>query len=396
MNSLGRRPYRHILGQAFGLSLFLAGLVPQGLVAQDLRVTTSVELRDALETIQGGTILLADGSYEALEIEGAFEHTVTLRAERLHGAVLASIHLSAVANLRLEDLVTQGTLSIRDDSSDIAVTGMRIHGTLYCRDIDRLTITDVEVSGGTFGIVLNSIRHFTVSHNLIQRASEDLMRVTGDSYDGVIEYNILFDAVAQRPTHPDLIQFFGSRAGDTPRDITVRRNLLVDPDAPGDVTAQGIFVSDPRGGEGYHNILIEENLINTRSVNTIYINGGLSNVVVRNNTLIPGNGDGGAMIRLAEKSEIGNPGTVVVGNVIKLLVDETEESQIGENYIYGRDAPLARMFFGPGTQWQHYLPVPGSVYDRSGQGAVRFLQELEAASQPGATGGVRLGPIWAQ
>lgn len=387
---------RYIAGAVFGAVVLLAFLTPSDLAAQDVRVTTSAELREALQTTRGGVIVLASGPYDVLEIDGGFPRTVTLRAERLHGAIFASIRLNAVSNLRLEDMATEDSLSIKGGSSDIAVTGVRVMGTFYCRDIDRLTVSDVDISGGKFGLVLNSIRHFKVSHSRIRRVSEDLMRVAGRSFDGVVEYNILFDAIAQRPTHPDLIQFFGSTEGDTPRDITVRRNLLVDPDAPGDVTAQGIFLSDPRSAEGFRDILIEENLINTRSVNTIYIDGGRTNVVVRNNTLISAGGDGGAMIRLAKKSAPSNAGTVVEGNVAKLLVDETKESRIGDNYFYGRKAPLARLFSGSGTQWQDYLPVLGSAHDKSGHGAVRFLQELQAARQPGATGGVRLGPIWAQ
>jgi hypothetical protein len=179
--------------------------------------------------------------------------------------------------------------------------------------------------------------------------------------------------------HSDAIQMFGAK-GKTPHDIVIRRNHIWDDFATGAPTTapQGIFISDPGPG-GYRNILIEENLVNVRSPNSIYINGGQENVVVRNNTLIPSEGDGGAIIRLAEKSGYDNSGTTVTGNVTKLLRDETQRSRIGPNFVYGRNAPLHRLFSGPGSQWQDFVPVPPSRFAFGmGFGAEGYLSDLLA------------------
>lgn len=380
------------------LFVLLAGLLlPSDLRAEEVRVRNAVELREALARPTVDVIILADGQYGELNAPEGFGRPLTLRAERRHGAVFDAIQLEKVRGVFFQDLALKGSLSIRGPSAYITIRGLRIKGTLYLRDIDRATIHDNEVSGGKFGVILNSIRNFSVTHNTISKATEDLLRITGNSAFGTVEYNIIFDTVAVRPTHPDLIQFFGLE-GSTPNNIIIRRNLLSDPDIKDHVTAQGIFVSDPRSKSGFRNILIEENLIRTRSTNTIYINGGQQNVIVRRNTLMPSSGDGGAILRLVGKAGLGNTGTLVEGNVAKILLDETKQSRIGRNFLYGRDAPLAQMFSGPsgGARWEDFLPVLGSELDRSGMGARAFLDELQAErGKPPGQRRVYLGPSWA-
>lgn len=394
--------YRFTAGRCLmalsGLFLLFAGLLlPSGLWAEEVRVRNAAELREALSRPAVEVITLANGHYGELSAPAGFGRPVTLRAERRHGAVFDAIKLEKVRGVGFRDIAVDGSLSIRGPSADVDIRGVQIRGTLYLRDIDRAVIHDNEVAGGKFGVILNSIRNFSLRHNTIRKASEDLLRITGDSAFGLVEYNIILDTVAVRPTHPDLIQFFGLE-GYTPHDIVIRRNLLSDPDIKDHVTAQGIFVSDPRSVAGFRNILIEENLIRTRSTNTIYINGGQRNVIVRRNTLMPSSGDGGAIIRLVGKAGLGNTGTLVEGNVAKILLDETKQSRIGRNFIYGRNAPLAQMFSGPsgGTRWEDFMPVLGSELDRSGMGARVFLEELQAErGKPPGQRRVYLGPSWA-
>lgn len=394
--------YRFTAGRCLmalsGLFLLFAGLLlPSGLWAEEVRVRNAAELREALSRPAVEVITLANGHYGELSAPAGFGRLVTLRAERRHGAVFDAIKLEKVRGVGFRDIAVDGSLSIRGPSADVDIRGVQIKGTLYLRDIDRAVIHDNEVAGGKFGVILNSIRNFSLRHNTIRKASEDLLRITGDSAFGLVEYNIILDTVAVRPTHPDLIQFFGLE-GYTPHDIVIRRNLLSDPDIKDHVTAQGIFVSDPRSAAGFRNILIEENLIRTRSTNTIYINGGQRNVIVRRNTLMPSSGDGGAIIRLVGKAGLGNTGTLVEGNVAKILLDETKQSRIGRNFIYGRNAPLAQMFSGPsgGTRWEDFMPVLGSELDRSGMGARVFLEELQAErGKPPGQRRVYLGPSWA-
>lgn len=359
---------------------------PLAAIAQGVLVRSAGELQAALQTTDGGVIRLAEGNYGELEIKRKFPALVTLQSETRHGAVFAGIRLKGVQNLELADLTSENGIFVVEGSSKISVTGARIVGTFYCRDVEGLVVRDVDISGGQYGLILNSVSQFVVAQNRIRWTTEDLMRITGRSFDGLLEYNILADTVAKRPKHPDLLQLFGTK-GVSPKNITIRRNLLIDPEVKGDVIAQGIFVSDPRSSAGFQDLLIEENLISTRSPNSIYIDGGQKNVVVRRNSLIPGAGDGGAMVRLARKSAMTNEGTLVEGNTAKLLVDETKASRIGKNLFYGRKAPLRRFFSGPGERWQDFVPIADSPLDRSGMGAVAFLADLQA-------GRAHLGPSW--
>jgi hypothetical protein len=371
------------------LAAFALMLCQTMALAQAGRIMDVAGLNRVLAAGTGGTVLLADGDYGEVEIGQAFARTLVLKAENLHGARFSVIRLKGAANVTLDGLRLGKGLSVQSSGAAITIQNNRITGNTYMRDVKGLMFSGNEVSGGQWGLVLNSVSQFRVSGNYIHNVTEDLMRITGRSAQGVVEYNIIADTVAKKPTHPDILQFFHAQ-GISPQDITVRRNLLYDPGVKGMVPAQGIFLSDPGKGPkvtGYRNILIEENLIKTSSPNTIYINGGQKNVVVRRNSLIPGTGDGGAMVRLARKSGMSNAGTVIEGNVAKLLLDETKASQIGKNLFYGRKAPLSRFFSGPGERWQDFLPVVGSPLERSGMGAVAFLADLQA-------GKVHLGPAW--
>lgn len=350
----------------------------------------------ALAEMSGGVILLAPGSYGALSIEGRTpEKPVILRSEIPRKAIFEQVLLKGSRNFSFEGLSTRGIFRA-EKSTGIEITDCSARNTLYFRDVDHLRIDNCTVLGGQFGVLFNSVTHFEIRHSRIGQVSEDVMRITGNSHDGLVEGNFLDDVLAYPPTHPDLIQLFGAKDA-TPYRITIRRNFLRDLHETGSPkrTAQGIFVSDPKKG-GYRDILIEENIIMTRSGNTIYINGGQKNVVVRGNTLLSSTGDGGAIIRLARKAGLKNEGTVVENNIAKLVLDETRSSRVGSNYLYGRGAKITGIFSGTGKRWQDFLPVFGSAVDKPGLGARDFLIELLAAQKPGATGGPRLGPDWSE
>ena len=347
-----------------------------------ITVTTQAELLAALKTAQGGdTVLLANGNYGDIELKNDYSSTVTIKAATPGGATFGNLALVGATNITLDGLEFTTGLGAKDFSSGIGIVNSEINGVLYFRNVDNLKIDNVEVSGGQFGVLFNSVQNFSITNSYIHDSKEDLMRITADSYNGVIENNVIANTTGGPPLHPDIIQFFGMN-GKTPHDITIRGNLLYDDSNPGETNAQGIFISDPRSTGGYKNILIEDNMIRVNSPNTIYIDGGQENVMVRNNTLMPGLGDGGAMIRLASKSKFDNSGTTVEGNVAKLLVDETKSSVIYDNHFYGRDADLVKLFSGTDyTTWESYVPKEGSVIDfGTDLGAQqRFLSLLKEA-----------------
>lgn len=355
-------------------------------LAEELRVSTPNELRQALASLTGGQILLSPGNYGELEISNQrYENPIILKSETPRQAVFSKVSLMAASNLTFDGVQLEDGFSAKS-SSKVTVVNTGSNNLLYFRDVQGLKVENCDVAGKRYGVVFNSVSDFELRHSKVGGVTEDVIRITGPSRGGTIEYNILADTIAKRPTHPDLIQTFSAKGG-TPSDITIRANLIYDDPETGDVVAQGIFMAD--GGEtGYHNILLEQNLLYTGSANTIFMSGGQENVVIRDNTLIPTDQDGGAMIRLTgARKGFDNSGTSVSGNIAKLLNDETQKSKIQRNYFYGRNAALARLFSGRGDRWQDFLPAAGSAAEKSGMGAREFLQEL-------ADGRARLGPDW--
>lgn len=328
-----------------------------------IKVSNQAQLLSAIKLVKAGdTITLANGNYGAVSLSSKFASTVTLQAENPQGAVFTSLSVKNAANLSFDGLKFDTNFSAQYSTGISLTNSETTHGMVYLREVNGLVVDKVTATGGQYSIIMNSIQNFVVTNNTFGKVTEDVMRITGNSYNGVVENNILSDTIATYPTHPDLLQMFGSN-GYTPHDITIRGNLLYDNPTSGSVNAQGIFVSDPAAG-GYKNILIEDNLINVNSPNSIYINGGQKNVKVLHNTLMPGTGDGGAVIRLVEKAGMNNSGTTIEGNVAKMILDETKASVITDNYFYGRNANLPSLFHGTnGSTWENFVPVAGSAID---------------------------------
>ena len=353
-----------------------------------IAVSNRTELQKALGAVSGGdTIVLKDGDYGTINISTKYASAVTIKAENPLGASFDDIIMKNSANVSFDGI--QVDMFAGYWAAGISLTNSEVDGQVYMREVDRLNLDGNDIDGGFHAVLLNGVRDFSVTDNKIHTAQEDLMRITGNSYNGLVEGNYFFDTHPEdyrdeggQYNHSDFLQMFAVN-GQTPHDITIRRNLMFDDRDTGDktVTPQGIFISDPARG-GYANLLIEENLIAVNSINSITINGGEENVVVQNNTLIPLNG-GGAIIRLANTAGLDNSGTTVTGNVMKLLYDQSGSSIIGDNYIYGRDADISALFQGNGSDWSDFIPVVGSVLDGLEMGAVGFINDLLEGLVPG-------------
>lgn len=338
------------------------------------------DLSRALAAARPGTILrLAEGDYGKLT---AVPAGVSLMADPAAPARFVQIDLLDVRDLRVRGIEVQGMFRIRGGQG-IAITNGHF-GMLNLRDIDRLFLAGNVAGPGHYGILLNSVRDFVLRDTLIRQAREDIMRITGDSYNGLVENNTFYDTLARRPIHPDLLQIFGAN-GDAPHDIVIRGNHFYDDPRTGDVRAQGIFIAKPTGTVGFRNFLIEDNLMAVPHPNTIYVSGGQENFVIRRNTLIAGAGDGGAIIRLAKGIyNFDNSGVEASGNVAKIILKETPMARTGDNFLYGRNADLVRLFSGPGARWQDFVPVTGSPIDfGSPYGAQARLKALLDQLKPG-------------
>ena len=342
-------------------------------------VSSQAELQSALTTVKSGdTIFLNDGNYGSLTMTNRkYASDVTIAAVNEGGAVFSKIDIRNGHNIVFSGVTATQEFRAWYGSEGITVDGVKT-AQFYFRDVNDLLVDHSEATGGWYNLILNETTNFVVRNSYFHDASEDVSRVTGNSYNGLFENNIFADTDADRPIHPDLMQLFAFN-GTTPHDITIRGNLFYDDIKTGDVIAQGIFLGGP-GTTGFSDILIEQNLIATRHPNTIYVNGGQENVVIRNNTLMGYDESNGGVIRLAEKDGFDNSGTIIHDNVVKVIYDETESSDIGENYVYGKGIPAGKIFNGTlGDKWQDYLSVDGDTIINGDDGAIARLKAIMAS-----------------
>ena len=354
-----------------------------------IHVSDTEGLLAALKTAAGGdSIVLADGDYGSLNLKGRYgpnvlpyDSPVTITSATPGGARFDTVTIRDAQNLTFDQVTMTGEFRA-SFSSNIAVTNSTGHA-LYFRDVAGATITGNHVSEGKYTLNLFSVSDFTITDNVFERAGADLIQISRNSYNGLIENNVLWDTVAATPDiHPDLIQIYGYD-GMTPHDIIIRGNYLYDDPATGPVIAQGIFLSGPQE-TGFRNILIEDNLVSVRSPNTIYIDGGQENVVIRANSLIAGpEVFKGGVIRLTLKNGFDNSGVTVEGNLASSILDETKSSIIGENYLYKGYQAAAVLFQGSGADWRDFLlrDPDGAAAAFGALGKLTELLDLAAARE---------------
>lgn len=357
-----------------------------------ITVSTQKELLAALKTAQGGeTILLEDGDYGSVFLSrlyqkslGTYDSPVTIKSINPQGATFSSIEMRYAQNVNIDGIEVEGTLKVWMKASDIEITNTKAE-YLYMRDIDGLSLTNSEAGGGRFGLLMYSVKNFDVSHNYFHEVTEDVVRIVGDTSKGTFANNILWDTIAAKPTHADLLQMF-EMDDKTPHDIVIRNNLFYDDPDTGINNAQGLFLIEP-GSKGYRNITVDENLFSTNHNNTIYVKGGVEGIDITHNTLLGDQWDVEGLIRLAYSS-LGNGGVTVEGNFARGVRDETGDVTVGDNHLYGSGASWVvksdpdSFFNDPdAADWTAFLPVKDSEIDLpTGMGAAAFLKKLLAGT----------------
>ncbi len=342
----------------------------------EITVSNLSQLQSALAQASGGeTIKLKDGNYGSLSISKDFASKVKIEAINPLKATFNDLDIPGGSNIHLDGLSINAQSRVDQNAHHVTIANSSFKNSLYFRDTDNIVVHNNDIKGGTNTLTLNDVTNFTITENYIHHAKADVVRITGTSKYGLFQNNTVAETNAHPPVHPDLVQMFGTSEG-IPTNITFRGNHLYDDPSTGSVYAQGFFFGDPGHG-GYKNILIEQNLINVGSPNSIAIHGGQENVVIQHNTLIPWPGGGGATIRLTDARGWSNAGTSVKDNIAKVFLNETNVPNVSGNYFYGRDADLSKLFSGDGSQWQDFVPVSGSPIDLStGLGASSRLADL--------------------
>jgi outer membrane biosynthesis protein TonB len=336
-----------------------------------INVSNSSQLSSALSAASGGdTILLANGSYGDLTVSQSYASNVTIRAAAEHGASFGIVKLTG-SNVTVDGFSINGRLTV-SNAKDVGVVNSIGTSWNEVKSSSNVVIADNEF---TNTLSIEESTGFRVSGNYIHEVAGDLMRVIGNSSDGVIENNILWDMIPKKfpdgtYIHADALQMFSTSRG-TPHDVVIRGNLVYDDPTTGDtgnLWGQGIFLGGPTGG--YRNITIEENLVDTESPNAIFISTGISGNVIQNNTVL---GSGTIVAKTGNSS-----GTTIYDNVVKKVV-ALDGAVARDNYFYTNEGDVFQSA-GDGT-WESFVPKSGSAIDfGSGFGALGRITELQTGT----------------
>ena len=330
----------------------------------NISVSNTAGLSAALATASAGdTILLADGNYGSLTVSQDLPEDIVIRAQTAEKAHFDSVSISG-SNVHLDGVHVSGSTQTIG-GSHVEITNSKLDGWVLFRYADHIRVDNSRIgaAGGDHGMFLESVHDFEVTNNLVSGPSSDLTRVDGNSYNGLIENNTLYDMAPRRysdgtVTHADALQMFGNSRG-TPHDIVIKGNYIYDDPSTGDtgnLWGQGIFLGGPTGG--YRNITIEENLVATGSPNGIYLSVGVEGNVIRNNTLL-----GGAKIT-AKSGD--SSGTQIYNNATPGVIAENGASAFN-NFVYSGDpnspAHPSNLFENgaDGSSWNGFVPKAGSL-----------------------------------
>ena len=333
-----------------------------------INVSNSAQLASALSAARGGeTIYLANGSYGDLTISQNYASNITIKAADDLNARFDVLKITG-SNVTVDGVSISGRLSIQG-ANDVGVVNSFSSTWNEVKFSSNVIIADNEF---TNTLSIEESTGFQVTGNYIHEVAGDLMRVVGNSSDGVIENNVLWDMIPKSfpdgtYIHADALQMFSTSRG-TPHDVVIRGNYIYDDASTGDpgTLGQAIFLGGPTGG--YRNIVIEENLVSTSSAHGISFYIGPEGNIIRNNTLL---GSGQINVNGGDSS-----GVQIYGNVAK-NIDARDGAVVGDNYIYESESDVFQI--GNGATWEGFLPKAGSGVDfGSGYGALGRLTELSA------------------
>lgn len=292
-------------------------------MATTYTVSTAAELKDALARAGGGdTILLDEGDYGQLTLNG-YTSAVTLKsADPAHPASFSSMDLDNSANLTFDGITFDYSYASSDqlwsrpfeisNCNNITITNSTFDGDLAsnrsavddghgfaiafsangCSD---LAITNTEFYNFHRGTVISQSQGVSLVGNEMHSLRSDGMDFA-EVRDVLIEDNHLHDFRGSPASgdHGDFIQFWTSGTDSPSSDITIRGNTL---DIGAGTYTQSIFIRNEMVDTGaageemfYQNILIEDNTIYNDHLHGISV-GETAGLTIRNNSVLHANGD---------------------------------------------------------------------------------------------------------
>jgi hypothetical protein len=229
-----------------------------GVVAASPTAVTTVGNADGLYAAlqsahSGDTILLAPGTYAAIDLSGFhFDGAVTIQsADSGSQAVLTGLKINGSSGLSFNHLVmtTPGATAVSvTNSSEIAFSALTVRGTSGGNDGVGFMIRDssaVLVTGSDFSKIGSAIGQvhdngLTLSNNTFHDLEVDGIFGGGSSHV-VVTGNTFSDFHPRAGDHPDAIQFWGNADGTHGNDVTISDNVITR--GNGEVI-QGIFIEN--------------------------------------------------------------------------------------------------------------------------------------------------------
>lgn len=358
----------------------LVSSLSKGAGATAIQVASQAELDRAIVRASGGeTIALAPGVYSLNIRNRNFIGTVTITSSvRARPARISEHRLSGVSNLafrgvQLGRAATPGmrknveSAGVITGGSNITYDAVHVHGTLNNDardDIDGLQFggtKNIRVVNSEFQQLGTGIRCGEVDQIVV--ANNKFRQMRSDGIDGaacsniLIQGNLFTDTQSEKGDHTDGIQFWTVHAKRASTDIVIRDNQIIQ--GPGD-GMQGIFITDQsNGGLPYERVTIENNIvIGSYMANGIVV-ADARDVAIRNNTVISPNDDGNPVWIKTVRVQ----GLVTEGNIADVGGNKmTERAGLNMSLLKTRNLPTLKAsdFVVPGLGYQpgKHAPLP--------------------------------------
>jgi hypothetical protein len=347
-----------------------------------ITVTDRAQLDAALARAGGGeTILLAPGSYGTLAINGrSFAADITIAsADAGNPARLDGVHVNGSRNILFQGLDIGRALAPGEPEwtqlatviggENIRFDRVSLHGSLdgnaandgwgiYVTGTRGFALTGSNVQELMRAFVIEQSSDIRIAGNLIHRIRSD----GGDfaAVDGVvIENNLYRDFQPGAGDHPDAIQFWTAGQTRGSSNILIRDNVVLQGNGTG---TQGIFIRDEQGRMPHSNVRIENNLIySSDQFEGISVEGAIGVAIIGNTVVSPTSDAKRLWIRVDRVD-----GALITRNVTDdLLIGTATGLAQNDNAVLhgldGQDRFLPRIDAGAGAGIADLI-VPGIGY----------------------------------
>lgn len=331
-------------------------------------VSNAAQLTSALAAaVAGDKIVLAAGNYGEVYIDNKkFASAVTIEAaSKTDMPKIEKLWVTNCQNLIFSGLELGRPLAAGEpewlqmnsvrDSSNIKMTGMKVHGSLdndpsndgtglFLTGLTGFSLTDSDFTELFRAIAVQRSANVVIQGNKLHDLRSDGIVVA--STDGiVIDSNRMWDLRPVLGDHGDFIQFWNTSQTKGQSNITIKNNVMMQYYESGvfGTGVQGIFISDGLQW-GYKNVLIENNVIWS---NEMYNGIGTSLIdglqIIGNTIVSQSNDDMQLWIRLEENKNVNIKGNVTDNFILKDNVGIVQAGNINFGESPGSRALLPKL-----------------------------------------------------